>query len=110
MLRGRGVSHHLPVSRSLRSDPRRLRARRRGSLPAIRTRPPAPGRHHPAPAASAPLRLVASIALAEIAPQVGRPPGIRPVPAPRRPAYERDIKLVADGELLILGPDVLLSY
>jgi tRNA C32,U32 (ribose-2'-O)-methylase TrmJ len=63
-----------------------------------------------AQAGSAPLRLVASIALAEVARQVGRPPGVRPVPSPRRPAYERDIRLLADGELLILGPDVLLSY
>lgn len=62
------------------------------------------------PARSAPLRLVASIALAEIARQVGRPPGVRPVPSLRPPAYERDIRLVTDGDLLILGPDVLLGY
>jgi hypothetical protein len=37
------------VSGSLRSDPRRFRAARRASLPAVRIRRPSPGRHHPAP-------------------------------------------------------------
>jgi tRNA(Leu) C34 or U34 (ribose-2'-O)-methylase TrmL len=57
-----------------------------------------------------PLRLVASIALAEIARQVGRPPPGRPPPAPRRPAYERELTLAAEGELLVLDPEVLLAY
>jgi SpoU rRNA Methylase family len=59
---------------------------------------------------SAPLRLVASIALAEIARQVGRPASGKPVPARRPPVYELDVDLVADGELLMLDPDLLLSY
>jgi hypothetical protein len=45
------VRHHWLVSRSVRSDPRRLRAARRAAFPAVRTRRPAPGRHHPATAA-----------------------------------------------------------
>jgi SpoU rRNA Methylase family len=63
-----------------------------------------------------PLRLVASIALAEIARQVGRPaPGRRPppggpLPGPRAAVYERELKLVADGELLLIDPAVLLTY
>ena len=67
-------------------------------------------------ASAPPLRLIASIALAEIARQVGRPPpGRRPPPggpvsAPRAAAYERELKLVADGELLAVDPAVLLTY
>jgi hypothetical protein len=63
-----------------------------------------------------PLRLVASIALAEIARQAGRPPPGRrtppggPVPGPRAAVYERELKLVADGELLVIDPAVLLTY
>ena len=33
---------------SVRSDPRRVRAARRASFPAVRARRPTPGRHHPA--------------------------------------------------------------
>ena len=62
------------------------------------------------PTSCAPLRLVASIALAEIARQTGRPAGRGPAPAPRWPAYKREVKLAADGELLILDPAVLLDY
>jgi hypothetical protein len=40
--------HH--VTDSVRSDPRRVRAARRASLPTVRARRPAPGRHHPASA------------------------------------------------------------
>jgi len=58
----------------------------------------------------APLRLWASIALAEIARQAGRPPAQQPAPSPRPPTYDRDLKLAADGDLLILDPDLLLSY
>ena len=56
-----------------------------------------------------PLRLVASIALAEIARQVGRSAAQVPVERFRGPRYERDLDLVADGELVLLEPDVLLS-
>jgi hypothetical protein len=62
------------------------------------------------PVADAPLRLVASIALAEIARQAGRPAGRGPVPARRWPGYEREIKLAAPGEPLIIDPATLLSY
>lgn len=62
------------------------------------------------PAGCAPLRLIASIALAEIARQTGRPAGRGPAPAPRWPVYERQVKLAANGELLILDPAVLLDY
>src|SRR6266513_2337011 len=39
------------MTKSLRSDPRRIRAARRAKLPAVRSRRPSPGRHHPASAA-----------------------------------------------------------
>lgn len=42
------VRDHGGVTDSVRSDPRRLRAARRASFPAVRARRPAPGRHHPA--------------------------------------------------------------
>jgi hypothetical protein len=48
---GARPGHHELVSRSLRSDPRRLRAARRAAFPAVRMRRPTPGRHHPATAA-----------------------------------------------------------
>jgi tRNA G18 (ribose-2'-O)-methylase SpoU len=57
-----------------------------------------------------PLRLVASITLAEMARQAGRPVTPGPAPARRGPAYQRDLKLAADGELLILDPEILLGY
>src|SRR5438552_18982508 len=39
------------MTKSLRSDPRRIRAARRARLPVVRARRPSPGRHHPASAA-----------------------------------------------------------
>ena len=39
------------MTRSLRSDPRRIRAVRRARFPVVRTRQPSAGRHHPASAA-----------------------------------------------------------
>src|SRR6266513_165748 len=39
------------MTKSLRSDPRRIRAARRAKLPVVRSRRPSPGRHHPASAA-----------------------------------------------------------
>ena len=39
------------MTRSVRSDPRRLRAARRASFPTVRARRATPGRHHPASAA-----------------------------------------------------------
>jgi hypothetical protein len=38
------------MSKSLRSEPRRIRAARRAAFPVVRARRPAPGRHHPATA------------------------------------------------------------
>ncbi len=61
-------------------------------------------------ASRAPLRLVASIALAEIARQTGRPSARRPAPARQWPAYEREIGLTTDSELLVLDPIMLLDY
>jgi hypothetical protein len=43
-------SHDGHLADSLRSQPRRIRAARRASLPAVRARKPRPGRHHPASA------------------------------------------------------------
>lgn len=62
------------------------------------------------PAGCVPLRLIASIALAEIARQTGRPSGREPAPAARWPAYQRQVKLAAAGELLTLDPAGLLDY
>jgi tRNA G18 (ribose-2'-O)-methylase SpoU len=61
-------------------------------------------------AAATPLRIVASIALAEIARQVGQPAARPREPASRGPRYNRDLKLVADGEMLLIEPDQLLDY
>jgi hypothetical protein len=47
----RSFGHHGDVAGSVRSDPRRIRAARRASFPAVRVRRPSPGRHHPASAA-----------------------------------------------------------
>jgi hypothetical protein len=62
------------------------------------------------PTGCAPLRLIASIALAEISRQAGRPAERGPAPTPRWPAYRREVKLAAAGELLILDPAELLGY
>jgi hypothetical protein len=58
----------------------------------------------------APLRLVASIALAEIARQVG---GKRPMPgrpAVQPPAYDDAISLVPEGEVLVVEESCLVQY
>ncbi|MBI5289624.1 MAG: hypothetical protein HY873_11695 [Chloroflexi bacterium] len=58
-----------------------------------------------------PLRLTASILLAEVARQVGRRMPERGRPAPRRPAYETGISLGDRDEVVILvEPAELLSY
>jgi tRNA G18 (ribose-2'-O)-methylase SpoU len=61
------------------------------------------------PMGSEPLRLTASIALAEIARQVGRR---RPVPEapPRAPRYEKAIELVPGPEVLLVDPADLLAF
>jgi tRNA(Leu) C34 or U34 (ribose-2'-O)-methylase TrmL len=63
-----------------------------------------------AAAVRAPLRFVASIALAEIARQVGRrrrePPGVR-IPSPK---YEAAVKLQTPEDVLLVDPSRLLSY
>jgi tRNA G18 (ribose-2'-O)-methylase SpoU len=60
------------------------------------------------PCAQPPLRLLASIVLAEIARQVGRPATAPRVSRAAR--YDREIGLVAAGEMLLIEPDQLLSY
>ncbi len=45
------MGHYGAVSGSVRSEPRRVRAARRASFPAVRMRPAGPSRHHPALAA-----------------------------------------------------------
>jgi hypothetical protein len=60
-----------------------------------------------------PLRLLASIALAEIARQAGRPLPRRrgpQAPGPRAPSYNRELARAADGEVLVLDPSLLLAY
>jgi tRNA G18 (ribose-2'-O)-methylase SpoU len=64
-----------------------------------------------APGRPAPLRIVASIALAEIARQVGS--GLAPGPPARAraPRYEDELTTaVADDDALWLGPETLLGY
>jgi hypothetical protein len=56
------------------------------------------------------LRLVASIALAEIARQVGLPARRRAAVPPRGVRYERELALAADGELLLIEHDELLAF
>jgi tRNA G18 (ribose-2'-O)-methylase SpoU len=60
------------------------------------------------PIAQPPLRLVASIVLAEIARQVGRPATAPRVSRAAR--YDREITLVAAGEMLLIDPEELLAY
>ena len=57
-----------------------------------------------------PLRLVASIALAEIARQVGRRRRIAGKPAVRAPRYEFAVRLAAAGDVLFVEPSQLLDY
>jgi SpoU rRNA Methylase family len=56
------------------------------------------------------LRLVASIALAEIARQVGQPVTKRAAVPPRGARYERELALAADDELLLIEHDELLDF
>jgi SpoU rRNA Methylase family len=56
------------------------------------------------------LRLVASIALAEISRQVGLPARRRAAVPPRGVRYERELALAADGELLLIEHDELLAF
>jgi hypothetical protein len=65
------------MSGSVRSDPRRLRAARRASFPAVRMRPPLRGRHHPATVADVRAALTAfgevayyGITLVELVPAI----------------------------------------
>jgi tRNA G18 (ribose-2'-O)-methylase SpoU len=62
------------------------------------------------PISRAPLRLIASIVLAEIARQVGRR---RPTPgrtAPRPPTYETALELASPSETRLVDPSELLGY
>jgi len=58
----------------------------------------------------APLRLVASIALAEIARQVGRRRRVPGRPAPRVPTYDTALEVIAGEETLLVDPSELLGY
>jgi len=60
--------------------------------------------------AHAPLRLVASIVLAEIARQAGRPTAQAPPSRPRGPRYERHLELAVEGDVILLPPEDLLAY
>lgn len=62
------------------------------------------------PMADAPLRIVASIVLAEIARQVGKPAARPRARVSRPPRYDREMKLVAGGEMLLIEPEELLAY
>ena len=62
------------------------------------------------PAERAPLRLVASIALAEIARQVGRRRPVPGRPAPRIPTYDTALEVVVGEETLLVDPSELLGY
>jgi len=57
-----------------------------------------------------PLRLVASIVLAEIARQVGRRRRIAGRPTVRAPRYELAVRLAAAGDVLFVDPSRLLDY
>jgi hypothetical protein len=61
------------------------------------------------PAELAPLRLIASIALAEVSRQVGRRRPL-PGPPPRAPRYEKAIELEPGAEVLLVEPDELLDF
>lgn len=62
------------------------------------------------PTEHAPLRLVASIAMAEIARQVGRRRPLPGRPEPRVPTYDKAIPLAADDDVLLLDEPELLAY
>jgi hypothetical protein len=57
-----------------------------------------------------PLRLVASIALAEVARQVGRRGPVRGRPAVRGPRYEAAVRLTGAGEVVFVDSSRLLEY
>jgi SpoU rRNA methylase family protein len=61
------------------------------------------------PVAPTPLRLIASIMLAEIARQVGRR---RPLPgiAPRAPRYDKALEFVQAGDVFLVEPSKLLEF
>jgi tRNA G18 (ribose-2'-O)-methylase SpoU len=61
------------------------------------------------PVEDPPLRLVASIALAEIARQVGRRHRV-PGPAARGPRYEMALELIPGGEVVLVEPSELLAF
>jgi hypothetical protein len=63
-----------------------------------------------APMSPTPLRVTASIALAEIARQVGRPKGRPSPPRPREPVYERELELKADPDAVEITTETLLAY
>jgi tRNA G18 (ribose-2'-O)-methylase SpoU len=56
-----------------------------------------------------PLRLIASIVLAEIARQVGRRRPV-PGPAPRAPRYRKVLELASDGDVILVEPSHLLDF
>lgn len=58
----------------------------------------------------APLRLVSSIALAEIARQVGRAKRIPSRPSVRPPKYERALSLTPFGDVIVIAASDLLRY
>jgi tRNA(Leu) C34 or U34 (ribose-2'-O)-methylase TrmL len=62
------------------------------------------------PMEHAPLRLVASIGLAEIARQVGRRRPTPGRPAPRPPTYEIALELASAGETRLVDPSELIAY
>lgn len=91
--------HQLVVVGSERSDLERI-AQRRVRFATLDLKP----------SEDPPLRLVASIVLAEIARQVGRRRralGRPPAPAPR---YEAAVRLTATGDVLFVDPSRLLDY
>jgi hypothetical protein len=60
--------------------------------------------------ARAPLRLVASIVLAEVARQVGRRRPTPGEPAPRPPSYEAALELEPSQEVRSVDPVELLAF
>jgi len=59
---------------------------------------------------SPPLRIVASIAMAEIARQVGQPAAQQRAPKTGGPKYSRDLKLAANDQILLVEAEELLDY